>query len=367
MTNIFTIYENNVKEAIVNKAQNKTILEYQDLIEDCFVKMYKCLKPNRWITIEFHNSQNSVWNAIQESLQKAGFIIADVRTLDKEKGTTKQMAYTMSVKQDLVISAYKPKEILKRQILEHSGTDETVWDFIREHLDKLPIVVTKDEKIEIVRERQAFLLFDRMVAYHIINGIPIPIDASDFYKGLDERFIKRDDMYFLHDQINKYDNTRIEKDVEDIQLSFIISDERNAIQWLYKELANPQSYSDIQPKFLQELRSSRYEKMPELMELLEENFIQDDNGKWYIPDPTKAGDIIKLREKRLIKEFEEYLQGKGKLKLFRTEAVRVGFAKLWKEKDYHNIVKVANRLPDSVIQEDDKLLMYYDISSSRIE
>ncbi len=147
MTNIFTIYENNVKEAIVNKAQNKTILEYQDLIEDCFVKMYKCLKPNRWITIEFHNSQNSVWNAIQESLQKAGFIIADVRTLDKEKGTTKQMAYTMSVKQDLVISAYKPKEILKRQILEHSGTDETVWDFIREHLDKLPIVVTKDEKI----------------------------------------------------------------------------------------------------------------------------------------------------------------------------------------------------------------------------
>ncbi|GEQ23514.1 hypothetical protein CBU02nite_40200 [Clostridium butyricum] len=171
MTNIFTIYENNVKEAIVNKAQNKTILEYQDLIEDCFVKMYKCLKPNRWITIEFHNSQNSVWNAIQESLQKAGFIIADVRTLDKEKGTTKQMAYTMSVKQDLVISAYKPKEILKRQILEHSGTDETVWDFIREHLDKLPIVVTKDEKIEIVRERQAFLLFDRMVAYHIINGM----------------------------------------------------------------------------------------------------------------------------------------------------------------------------------------------------
>ena len=37
------------------------------------------------------------------------------------------------------------------------------------------------------------------------------------------------------------------------------------------------------------------------------------------------------------------------------------------EKDYSNIVKVANRLPESVIQEDDKLLMYYDISASRIE
>ena len=107
--------------------------------------------------------------------------------------------------------------------------------------------------------------------------------------------------------------------------------------------------------------------MPELMTLLEENFLQNDEGMWYIPDITKSGDIIKLREKRLIKEFEGYLEGKGKLRTFRTEAIRAGFAKLWKEKDYKSIVKVANRLPESVIQEDDKLLMYYDISLSRIE
>ena len=55
------------------------------------------------------------------------------------------------------------------------------------------------------------------------------------------------------------------------------------------------------------------------------------------------------------------------MRTFRTEAIRSGFAKLWKEKDYKSIVKVANRLPESVIQEDDKLLMYYDISLSRIE
>ncbi|WP_270566902.1 DNA methyltransferase [Clostridium beijerinckii] len=358
---------NNEKEAIMNKTQKKGIFEYQELMLDCFKEFYRILKPKRWITVEFHNSKNSVWNAIQESMNRAGFIISDVRTLDKKQGSFKQVTTTTAVKQDLVITAYKPTDKFKRTIFEHVGSEESAWDFVREHLGKLPIVVNKGDKIEIVKEREAFLLYDRMIAYHIINGLPVMIDASDFYKGLDDRFIERDGMYFLHDQAIEYDNARILLDVEPVQFSLFVTDEKNAIAWLYQQLQGPQTYAEIQPKFIQELRTIKHEKMPELIELLEENFIQDSKERWYIPDPTKAGDIIKLREKRLIKEFEEYLEGKGKLKSFRTEAVRAGFAKLWKDKDYHNIVKVANRLPENVIQEDDKLLMYYDISLSRIE
>lgn len=361
------VYTNNKTEAIVNKSQYKSLMEYQDLMTKCFSEYYRILKPNRWITVEFHNSKNSVWNAIQEALNKAGFIVADVRTLDKKHNSFKQVTANSSVKQDLIISAYKPKNSFRKDILKHTGTEETAWDFVREHLNKVPTVVNKGDQIEVVREREAFLLFDRMVAYHIINGLEVPIDSSEFYNGLDEKFIKRDGMYFLQDQINEYDKARISLDIEPVQFSMFVNDEKSAIAWLYRELDKPQSYAELQPIFIQELRTLKHEKMPELLELLQENFLQDNDGKWYIPDPTKAGDIVKLREKRLIKEFDEYLQGKGKLKLFRTEAIRVGFAKLWKEKDYHNIVKVANRLPDSVIQEDDKLLMYYDISSSRIE
>lgn len=361
------VQTNNNLEAIINKSQQKGLVEYQEIMSKCFEEYYRVLKPNRWMTVEFHNSRNAVWVAIQEALIKAGFIVADVRTLDKVKGTTKQLTCTSTVKQDLVISAYKPKDSFKQKFLEHAGSEETAWDFVREHLEKLPIVVNKQDKIELVKEREGFLLFDRMVAYHIMNGIAVPIDASDFYKGLDERFIKRDGMYFLHDQVNEYDNARIVSDLESIQFSLFVTDEKNAITWLYQQLEVPQTYGEIQPKFVQELRTVKYEKMPELAELLQENFLQDNNGRWYIPDPTKAGDIIKLREKRLLKEFEEYLTGKGKLKVFRTEAVRVGFAKLWKDKDYQNIVKVANRLPETLIQEDDKLLMYYDISLSRVE
>lgn len=361
------VFTNVTPEAIINKTQNKGLLEYQELMTKCFEEYYRVLKPNRWMTVEFHNSQNSVWNAIQESLLRAGFIIADVRTLDKKQGSFKQVTTTSAVKQDLVISAYKPKESFKKRIIEKAGTEETAWDFVREHLEKLPVVVQKNNMIEIVREREAYLLFDRMVAYHIMNGLAVPIDASDFYKGLDERFLKRDGMYFLHDQINEYDNARIISELEPIQFSLFVNDEKNAIAWLYHQLEEPQTYSQLQPKFMKEVNAAKHEKIPELSELLEENFLQDEEGRWYIPDPTKSGDIIKLREKRLLKEFEEYLVGKGKLKVFRTEAVRAGFAKLYRDKDYNNIVKVANRLPETVIQEDDKLLMYYDTALSRVE
>ncbi len=364
-------FTNNSKEAIVNVSQKKGIPEYQDLIEKCFSEFYRILKPNRWITVEFHNSKNAVWNSIQEALQKAGFIVAFVRTLDKQKGTTKQLSYTMAVKQDLVISAYKPNSLLKTELISRAGTEETAWHFVRQHLENIPSVVINGNRIEVIAERQPYLLFDRMVAYHIMNGIPVPIDATDFYRGLDDRFLKRDNMYFLADQVNEYDVARIKTEVENIQFNFFVTNEKTAIAWLYQQLSNEyggaKTYAEIQPKFMQEVKSvDRYEAMPELGVLLEENFLQDEKGRWYIPDTTKEGDVAKLREKKLWKEFEEYLGGKGKLKKFRSEAIRVGFSRLWKDKNYKAIVDIANRLPEQTIQEDSTLLMYYDISLSRM-
>lgn len=358
---------NNKEEAIMNSVQGKELLEYQELMTKCFCEYARILKPNRWITIEFHNSKNAVWNAIQQGLQRAGFIVADVRTLDKQLGTFKQTTSTSAVKQDLVISAYKPKESLKKEILDKAGSIETAWAFVRQHLSQVPVVVKAKGGLEVISERQAYLLFDRMVAYHIVNGIPVPIDSTDFYQGLDEKFLKRDNMYFLPDQVNEYDMARSISEVENIQFSLFVSDEKSAISWLYQQLDEPQTYSELMPKFMQELKSiAKHEKMPELQVILEENFIKNDEGKWYVPDLTKAGDVAKLREKNLLKEFQEYLNSKGKLKTFRLEAIKVGFAKLWKDKDYEAIVKIAERLPDETVQEDPNILMYYDISLSRV-
>lgn len=366
------IRTNNKKEAVINPVQGKSLLGYQSLMTACFAEFNRILKPNRWMTVEFHNSKNAVWNSIQESLRNAGFVIADVRTLDKKRASLHQLVASTAVQQDLAITAYKPSESFARSFRNHAGTEEAVWDFMRQHLANLPVVVKKEAQIEVLAERQAFLLWDRMVAYHIINGIAVPMDAASFYKGLDEHFLKRDNMYFLPDQVNEYDMTRATCNIENVQFSLFVSDEKSAISWLYQQLdANSgegsQTYAELMPKFMQELKAlDKREKMPELLEILEENFLKDEDGKWYIPDLTKSGDIAKLREKNLLKEFQEYLNSKGKLKVFRSEAIRAGFSKLWKDKDYAAIVALANRLPEETIQEDQNLLMYYDISLSRV-
>jgi hypothetical protein len=97
-----------------------------------------------------------------------------------------------------------------------------------------------------------------------------------------------------------------------------------------------------------------------LIEILKQNFLQDEAGKWYVPDHNKATDLEKVRQKALLKEFKEYTESTGRLRVFRSEAVRAGFANCLKRQDYETIVTVAERLPEDVLREDPDLLMYYD-------
>ena len=72
----------NESEAIVDRVRQKTIADYQRLMASCFHEYYRVLKPGRWMTVVFHNSKNLVWNAIQEAILSAGFVVTDVRMLD---------------------------------------------------------------------------------------------------------------------------------------------------------------------------------------------------------------------------------------------------------------------------------------------
>ena len=110
-----------------------------------------------------------------------------------------------------------------------------------------------------------------------------------------------------------------------------------------------------------------------------------------MPDPNKAGDLEKLRERTLLREFWDYLSpgykpaqpesqegfipglepkvapippGK-KFKVIRMEAVRTGFRYCWQNRDYRTLIAVARRIPENILQEDQKLLMWYDQALTR--
>ena len=97
--------------------------------------------------------------------------------------------------------------------------------------------------------------------------------------------------------------------------------------------------------------------------ILEQNFFQDEDGIWRVPDPRNEAHLEQIRHRALMNEFQQYLDSKGKLKIVRTEALRAGFKESWQKKDYTTIVQMAKRVPDAVIQEDPALLMYFDNAS----
>ena len=210
-------------------------------------------------------------------------------------------------------------------------------------------------------------------------------------------------MVFLPDQVIEYDKRRLAAQ-EVAQLEIFVVDESSAIQWLKRHLGRkPQSFQDIFPQFVREIAGwQRHEKMPELSAMLDQNFLHYGGAgevpsqihaylstnfkelrglpkdhpalrakakdRWYVPDHNKATDVEMRRTRILLREFEEYRQSsQRKLRLFRLEAIRAGFFKAYQDQDYATILDIAKKIPESVLQEDQKLLLWYDQALTRTE
>ena len=176
-------------------------------------------------------------------------------------------------------------------------------------------------------------------------------------------------MIFNPIQAAAYDKMRLQAD-RVAQLALFITDESSARQWIRQELEptsghGPQTYGELQPRFVKLLHQSKFEALPELKVLLEQSFLQDEAGRWYNPDPDRQADLEALRLRALLHEFNDYRRSKGRLKVFRSEAIRAGFSQAWRERQYDIIVEIAERMPEAVLQEDQQLLMYYHNASLR--
>ncbi|MGD9583030.1 MAG: hypothetical protein AB7V26_05065 [Lysobacterales bacterium] len=169
-------------------------------------------------------------------------------------------------------------------------------------------------------------------------------------------------------------------------------------------LRRPSTRAEVAHEYIPQIGAAKKkgELIPELDELLDDNFLRFDGtgdvpsqihsylstnhkdlrsldksnpalvakakDRWYVPDPNKAQDLEKKREKTLLKEFETYKAFAGrKIKESRLEVLRTGFRAAWASKDYGTIISVANKLPEETLQEDEKLLTLYDLALTRTE
>ena len=364
------VITNNKSEAIINTVQKKTLFDYQVLMNRSFKEFYRILKPGKWLTMEFSNTSAAVWNSIQNALQGVGFIVVNVAALDKQQGSFKAVTTTTAVKQDLVITCYKPTEELTDKFKATTNKADNTWDFTEELLLHLPVHLLKENSTTAVVERNPKILYDRLISYYVQHGYPVPMNASEFQKGLQERFVERDGMFFTAEQALQYEEKRSQT-TGVVQMSVFVSSEAEGIEWLKRKLNTPQTYSELNPQWMQDLSAPRKgDNIPELKVILEDNFLHDEDGRWYKPDLEKETDLEKVRTRKLLKEFNYYVElaakPKVKIKEARLEALRCGFRECYRNNDFQTIVSVGNRLPEALIMEDVILLQFYDIALAKV-
>ena len=364
------IHTNNGEEAIINRTQKKSLSDYRNLMTQCFREMFSILKPGRWITVEFHNSKASVWNAIQEALAHAGFIVAQVTIIDKKQGSFNQVSATGAVKNDLVINAYKPRTRFTKKFVTEAGRGLEAT-FVRQHLFQLPITADL--------ERSREMLFSKYLAYYVQHGYQVAYNSEQFYRALSQwGFIERDGYWFADEnQVNEYERRKAEiltkqikgrRKISLAQSVLFISDERSARQWLWNILVEEKSFSDIHTEFLKALQTPE-DQIPELQTLLAEGFIRTD-GNWKRPDSLTQAELEKRRHDRLLRQFDEYFQAARTgqhLKEVRKEAVVAGFTEAYRENRFQDILAVGKKLPRRLVEESPDLFDFIDIAEAKLE
>ena len=362
---------NNKSEAISNKSQGKSLFDYQEIMTQCFKEYFRILKPGKWITIEFSNTSASVWNSIQLALQSAGFIISAVTDLNKGRAGLHGIVGVVAVNQDLAISCYKPSTELCKRMEQALNPSKNSMDFVEEFLTHLPVHLEKGDSTTAVVERNPKILYDRLISYYVQHGYAIPMDAQEFQKELKDRFIERDAMYFTASQALEYEEKKA-KTNSFVPMALFIGSEEEGIAWLKRQLETPQTSAEIRPEWMKNMVTPKKgDVLPELVDILNENFIKDEDGKWRKPDAEKAADLEILRGRKMMKEFNMYLEQALKpkakrMKETRLEVLRYGFKECYKQKDYQTIVTVGDHIQESLLMEDEVLLQYYDIATTRI-
>src|SRR5690606_35946149 len=204
------------------------------------------------------------------------------------------------------------------------NSDVVVWDFIREHLNHIPTHIKKDSSTASIIERSPKILYDRLITFYLMKGLPVPVDAKDFQEGLKQYFVERDGMYFTAEQSVEYDEKKA-KTPNLVQLSLIVTNESDAIEWLKNRLRKQaQKYQDIMPDFRVATQSLRKgDTLPELQDILNENFIQEPDGRWRTPDPNEIRDREALRAKVLLKEFNGFVTAVSQPRAKKLKEVRV--------------------------------------------
>ncbi len=161
-------YTDRTEEAIVSANQEKTLVDYQELLTAALSEVHRILKPGGKATLVFHSASADVWNALQAAYTDGGLSVECAGVLGKTQGSFKQVTTTGAVRGDPVL-------LLSRSEARTKKRSQNVWKVAQQLRQEASRDLDPDEQT-------VQRLYSRLVTHYLTLHQQVPLDAESFYR-----------------------------------------------------------------------------------------------------------------------------------------------------------------------------------------
>jgi 16S rRNA G966 N2-methylase RsmD len=304
-------------EAVVHRKQDggrKTIDDYRLRMSEVFCELYRVLKPGRWATVEFNNSDGKVFEVIKQAVRNAGFAVENMLFLDKVHKTFKQIKGEKGeedvVGHDVIFNLRKPapRQAETQDDMASSGNSELehlVATTIREHLRGLPERM-KVDPAKYTDEHRTTPFLNTVLMNSILKDVNVERINLPFIDRVCGRYFKKiDNRWYLREEAVGGQSGGELFEAE-------IKDETTAIQWLRHRLAaTPMRIGDLRPHWMKATVKLTSDLSTRLERYLRENFWFDRGTRqWRVPTEEERAQLHNLEQQRARHDAERFLADK---------------------------------------------------------
>jgi len=291
-------------EAVVHREQKvlaKSVNDYAVLMEKAFREMYRVLKPTRWASVVFHNSDDKIWQVIINAAAASGFEIAEINAFDKVqlsfKGVKGQKGEERVTNKDIVLNLRKPRP--------SDTTSSNGRTHLAEAEQRVLETVAGFLKTNPVPAERTLQHIWNHVLYGMIRDGSVQVSMAGLEEMLAyhyQTFKMVDGRYYLRGEAVVGGNV------------FSLQTDTDALTWLSSVLASqPLTTGELIPLWQRETAHLGGVDAGRLDRLLEQNFWQDKKtGRWRNPtteEREKMNAQVDLSAQAHLRVVRRYLDG----------------------------------------------------------
>jgi hypothetical protein len=294
------------KDCVINYVHKKDLGFYAKTIADAFREMFRVLKPGRWASIVFKNTDDRVWDAIKAAASTSGFDVVTAQELDKQQRTFNQVNRAKAAGTDVVMNLFKPAlGVSNRAANGENASQHRLWDIVQGYLSELPGRIKTDPKTYSDICRTTPVLHSVVVKNLLSQNLPIEGATHDALEKVCARYCRKiEGKWFLRgEQLQPDSGGQALLEPVDVK------DETTAVLWLRNQLhQRPMTEGDLNTVW--KMATLRVSLEKSLVEILSENFWRDQGtSRWREPTADEREQMNDDRSLRVLHDAERYLAG----------------------------------------------------------